>query len=470
VAEVFVSYAHEDRDAARAIIAALAGRGLSVVLEDSEAAQFIEPRVQGQTESARCVILLWSERAARAATMQTAIQHAVRAWSDGRLLLATLDDAELPVGLRDLQAIPVRPGPAGLDPSALLAGVDSMIASAGLEQVLQASEDRDQPVPPAEGVDFSLSRDAIPPPPAPRQPAKSAGRSLAPVYIGIAFLVLLLIGGQYFMSFRSSPRVGEPPPISDPLPPPRPKPAPPPASKVPPSPAPLPSPPPAPKGRPVPAPEPPEAKVPPPPRPQTPEEMASPSDPWWTSPKGLAFLLAMLALGVAIGAGSVWLWARSQRKRAQGAGPVPHGAPAPQYLAANPAHQVFVSYSRQDGSAVEELVRHIEQTGYTVWIDRHATGSQRYAAPIVRAIRTSQLVALMCSRNAFSSDHVIREVYVAGDCKKPFIAFQLEDAEFPDEVLYFVSGFPRVPTGSLNVQQLRSEIARLVAAEPQGTA
>jgi hypothetical protein len=92
------------------------------------------------------------------------------------------------------------------------------------------------------------------------------------------------------------------------------------------------------------------------------------------------------------------------------------------------------------------------------------TGSHRYAAPIVRAIRMSKLVALMCSQNAFSSDHVIREVYVAGDCKKPFIAFQLDPTELPDELLYFVSGFPRVSVATIDPQQLRSEIARLFAA------
>jgi hypothetical protein len=124
--------------------------------------------------------------------------------------------------------------------------------------------------------------------------------------------------------------------------------------------------------------------------------------------------------------------------------------------------QVFISYSRQDGQAVDQLARQIEQLGYVIWIDRQSTGSQRYAAPIVRAIRTSRLVALMCSRNAFASDHVIREVYVAGDFKKPFIAFQLDPTDFPDEVLYFVSGFPRITVADMDAQQLHAEIARLV--------
>ncbi len=67
----------------------------------------------------------------------------------------------------------------------------------------------------------------------------------------------------------------------------------------------------------------------------------------------------------------------------------------------------------------------------------------------------------MCWRSAFASDHVIREIYVAGDFKKPFIAFQLDPTDIPDDVLYFVSGFPRIPIASVNQQQLRSEIARL---------
>ena len=152
-------------------------------------------------------------------------------------------------------------------------------------------------------------------------------------------------------------------------------------------------------------------------------------------------------------------------------GPGPHchaggrnrSAP-PVRAASNGAPQVFVSYSRQDGPTVEQLVQQIEQLGYPVWIDRQSAGSQRYAAPIVRAIRTSRLVALMCSQDAFASDHVIREVYVAGDYKKPFIAFQLDSTEFPDEIFYFVSGFPRVPVATIDRQQLYSQIARLVAA------
>ncbi len=181
-------------------------------------------------------------------------------------------------------------------------------------------------------------------------------------------------------------------------------------------------------------------------------------------------VIVVAAVAAAIGAGVVWalnrrtsrraemtrleFLARSDAARSQTAPAAPAPATAPR-----DAPLIFVSYSRQDGQTVDQLVQVIEQAGYTVWIDRQSTGSQRFAAPIVKAIRMSKLVALMCSRHAFESDHVIREVYVAGECKKPFIAFQLDPANFPDDVLYFVSGFPRVPITALDVQQLHTEIA-----------
>jgi TIR domain len=125
--------------------------------------------------------------------------------------------------------------------------------------------------------------------------------------------------------------------------------------------------------------------------------------------------------------------------------------------------QVFISYSHLDEPTVNQLVQKIEQAGCAVWIDRKSKGLQRYAAPIVRAIRASRLVALMCSQNSFASDHVIREVYLAGDFKIPFLIFHLDPSEFPDDIIYFVTGFPRFPA-AIDSQQLRWEILRLTAA------
>ncbi|MFO1152490.1 MAG: toll/interleukin-1 receptor domain-containing protein [Rhodospirillales bacterium] len=168
-----------------------------------------------------------------------------------------------------------------------------------------------------------------------------------------------------------------------------------------------------------------------------------------------AFLLA-IGLIVAL---------RARRIARTVAQPVPRPAsPGEPSVATPEPHQIFISYSRRDIAPVDRIIEHMEGVGYSVWIDREATGvaTQRYAAPIVRAIRSAQVVALMCSRNAFASDHVVREVYVAGDFHKPFLAFQLDETTFPDELIYFLSGFPRIPADPLEPEQLREEIKRYV--------
>jgi hypothetical protein len=179
------------------------------------------------------------------------------------------------------------------------------------------------------------------------------------------------------------------------------------------------------------------------------------------------FGLTMLLLGAAFGAGAVFAWtAWSNRRRTASAvafGSLPQPGAHQSPIGLSGGQQVFISYSRQDARTVEHLVKQIEQLGCVVWIDRELYGSQRFAGPIVQAIRKSRLVALMCSRHAYTSDNVIREINVAGECKKPFILFELDLTELPDGVLYFVSGFPRVSVTTLDEQQLQSEITRLVS-------
>jgi len=127
------------------------------------------------------------------------------------------------------------------------------------------------------------------------------------------------------------------------------------------------------------------------------------------------------------------------------------------------AHQVFISYSRRDKLLVDVIVSAIEESGVSVWIDqRQNESAKRYAEPLVKAIKSANVVAVMCSRNAFKSDHVIREIYVAGDYKKPFMSFLLDASIIPDEVQYFTTGFPRVPIENIDANRIRAELSRFV--------
>ena len=379
--DAVVSYSNQDREAAKFVLDVLTEAGLKIVHPGSIApGENWQDQIQAQMETASCFIVLWSAAAAQSPWVQQEIQQAIQAWSASRLILATLDDAPLPVGLRDLQAIPLRPGPNGLTTTELVKRAKAIVN----QQVRPASE------PPLESVRAQGSVQL------------RSSRWRVWLIAAVVVAVVVLGWGWYQISTPKFESRG----------------------------------------------------------PHLPTEQPSSYAP--TS------LLILLILGIAIGAGSTWAWSRWSRRRGErarpdGVGPIiAHGG------SRAPAH-VFISYSRLDDREVERLVKEIERAGYTVWIDREASGSQRYAGSIVRAIKTSDMVALMCSQNAFSSDHVIREVYVAGDFKKPFIAFQLDRAEFPDDVEYFVSGFPRISVTALDPQRLRSEISRLATLPASGS-
>jgi TIR domain len=402
VAEVFVAYAQKDRDAVVPIIEAIRRAKLSVWHSGMMTpGEDWDEQIAHQIKTAKSTVFVWSNAAVQSEFLQQEIRAAVQAWSSDRLALATLDDTPLPVGLRDLSPISLRDA----------SGTEQLI-----ERVVRNTG--------ASRAEAQLA--------APSSSAKWGWRVLrivAGLFVGLFILVTVFVWFD-FSRWGDAELIGRIDRLEGKL---ITRDAPPPKSSQ----TPLPN-------------------TPPP----TSETVMGFSTP--------AALASMLILGAVIGAVAVFLWnARSKRKSSLVQLANVTAAlvdPRAVDLGASSVSRVFVSYSRQDARTVEQLVKQIEELGYTVWIDRQLTGSQRYAGPIVTAIRHSRLVALMCSQNAFASDHVIREVYLAGDYKKPFIVFQLDSTEFPDELRYFVSGFPCVPVATVDLQQLRSQIAKLIAA------
>jgi len=99
MAQVFVSYAQKDMVEARRILEALEQAGLSVFRETSLAAGVSwADDVRHQIDTAKCVVVLWSQAAAESHFVQQEVAQAIQAWSDGRLVLAVLDETELPRG------------------------------------------------------------------------------------------------------------------------------------------------------------------------------------------------------------------------------------------------------------------------------------------------------------------------------------------------------------------------------------
>lgn len=137
--------------------------------------------------------------------------------------------------------------------------------------------------------------------------------------------------------------------------------------------------------------------------------------------------------------------ASKEAEAASPSAPAPEARSAPEEVAsadeeasAGPS-PVFVSYSRRDGEVVYPMVAEVEASGREVWIDKdeiHAGGN--WAGMIVRAIRNSDTFCLMCSAEAFQSDNVRREIYIADKYKRKLLPVRLDSAEMPEDFEYFL--------------------------------
>jgi hypothetical protein len=408
---ITLCFAAADRDVANTIGLRLEKCGFDVLQRSLDASQ----KTTGtRSRSADCLVVIWSDAAARAPGRTEGVRSAIDAWAANRLVLLARDTTSLPPGLRDLPKVAFTDGSARQIAEAL----DRVNAVLAVREDAVTTATRPE-------IDNLRSRAAPAPAPLATDTAEGGGTvktSRIPVALVVLFLAVALSGGAYF-SLRSSDRV--------------------PSSRL------------DENSQPVEA------------RPgasekalRTPKAFATAKESWSSEDVFVVASLAGLGGIALIVLGYTWHRPRASRVPESRASTPATGV----FGLTSPPPTVFVSYSRRDEREVDRLVQQLKEAGVDVWIDRNSAASDRYAGQIVRAIRASHLVALMSSRNALLSDHVIREIYVAGDYSKPFLVFQLDPSNFPDDVSYFITGFPRLRVGAVNRQELLSEIRRLIAA------
>lgn len=415
---IFLSFSHADADVVQILITAFEQVDLKVRTPASLSPGDSLHEAPGTLiEQASCVVVLWSAAAAASLWVQHEVQTAIQAWSTDRLILVVLDNTELPLGVRDLVTFDL-----STDRENQIRRIVDRAKSVILKQRFSrhnhnVARDEDRRY----AEEESLERQREEKERRCEEEMRLRYATMVPSkrwsILRIIMVSIFVLGGATYWGVREG-LLNLPTEISH---------APPSAGPS------------LPGGT---------ANVPTPsPAPPLIIRQLAPTYLWLGAIIGGAMLL------------SIGLIILVRRRRGQKA-ILPHEDSASTVRAGT--HHVFVSYSQRDIKFVHEIVQHIEEAGFSVWIDQEVGGhgGQRYAAPIVRAIESSQLVALMCSHNAFTSDHVVREVYVAGDYKKPFIAFLLDQTTFPAEFLYFLSGFPRIPARNLALEQLRSEIRR----------
>ena len=104
------------------------------------------------------------------------------------------------------------------------------------------------------------------------------------------------------------------------------------------------------------------------------------------------------------------------------------------------ARDIFVSYSQPDRDSAFALVRNLEARGLSVWIaPRDVSPSADWAAEIIDAISSSQLMLLVFSGNSNDSDQVRREVERAVHKRLRILPFRIEDVLPSKSLEYFLS-------------------------------
>jgi hypothetical protein len=142
MSDVFVSFSRGDRETGLRIVKALGRAGLAVWNDEASQSDSRQER-ELAIESAQCVVAIWSKAAkeeyANQDEFSEPIRSAIQAWSSGRLVLATLDDTKLPIGLRDLSPIAVKGD----------SGISKLVASASA--IAQGVHREEKQFPPVRG-------------------------------------------------------------------------------------------------------------------------------------------------------------------------------------------------------------------------------------------------------------------------------------------------------------------------------
>lgn len=93
--------------------------------------------------------------------------------------------------------------------------------------------------------------------------------------------------------------------------------------------------------------------------------------------------------------------------------------------------KIFVSYSRKDTIAVEELVAHLEEAGHDVWRDREVVGGQDWWRMIVSQIRGGDIFLVALSSACLDSAACSAELRYASDLHKLVLPVRIADGFSP---------------------------------------
>jgi hypothetical protein len=105
------------------------------------------------------------------------------------------------------------------------------------------------------------------------------------------------------------------------------------------------------------------------------------------------------------------------------------------------AHDVFISYAKEDYTVADAVRRGLESAGLRCWIaPRDIEPGAVFEAEIVNAIKSSPAMVLVFSEHANASDHVLTEVRLAVNRKALIIPMRLDSVLPSNSFEFYLSG------------------------------
>lgn len=103
-------------------------------------------------------------------------------------------------------------------------------------------------------------------------------------------------------------------------------------------------------------------------------------------------------------------------------------------------HDVFISYSSQDGEVADAVCAGLEEDGLKVWIaPRDILPGKLWGEAIIDAINGARCMVIIFSSHSNRSGQVIREIERAAGKMVPIIPFRIEDVPATKSMEYFLS-------------------------------
>lgn len=157
---------------------------------------------------------------------------------------------------------------------------------------------------------------------------------------------------------------------------------------------------------------------------------------------GFTAAIAMLIVCLGLLVGRAFSRPRVQTRKQTQPAPTPRQA---EPSAPEQTDALFVSYARANAGVVTPIIEAVSREGRKFWLDQKGIAAgESWAGEIVRAMRGAAGVVIMCSKAAFESDHVKREVYLADRYRKRILPVFIEDTPPPEDFEYFFAGVQRL--------------------------